>query len=104
MGINPKYLNRKIDDILSTICHELCHVYENVYIHIARNGYHDKKWEELMKDCGLEAQYLNTSKTAVHHKIIKDGAFSVFVKDFKEKYGEDYFNIVEYSTEIERRA
>lgn len=103
MGINPKYLNRKIDDILSTICHELCHVYENAYIHIARNGYHDKKWEELMKDCGLEAKYLNSSKTAVDHKIIKDGAFSDFVEKFKEKYGADYFNIVEYSTEIEKR-
>ena len=56
-----------------------------------------------MKDCGLEAKYLNSSKTAVDHKIIKDGAFSDFVEKFKEKYGADYFNIVEYSTEIEKR-
>lgn len=104
MGINPDYLDRNLGEILSTICHELCHVYEHAYIHIPRGGYHDRQWSELMKDCGLEPKYLNSSKTAVTHTIVKDGAFEKFVSDFEEKYGADYFNIVSYSAEVMRRT
>jgi predicted SprT family Zn-dependent metalloprotease len=104
MAINPDYLNRKQKDILSTVCHELCHVYEHAYIHIPRGGYHDKQWAKLMEDCGLEPKYLNTSKTAVDHKIIKGGAFEDFAKAFEEKYGEDFFNIVSYSSEVQKKT
>ena len=101
MGINPKYLNRDMSDILATICHELCHIYENAYIHIPRGGYHDRQWAGLMEGCGLTAVFLNKSKTAVSTKIAEGGAFEEFVKTFKEKHGEDYFNIVEYSPIVE---
>lgn len=104
MGINPDYLDRSLGDILSTVCHELCHVYEHAYIHIPRGGYHDKQWESLMKECGLEPIYQNKSKTAVHHKIIPDGVFEDFVKKFTEENGEDFFNIVSYSQEVMRRT
>lgn len=104
MGINPDYLDRSLGEILSTVCHELCHVYEHAFIHIPRGGYHDKQWSELMTDCGLEPVYNNSSKTSVTHKIIPDGEFAEFVEYFKEKYGEDYFNIVSYSTEIMKRT
>ncbi len=43
LAINPDYLNRKLKDTLAAICHELCHVYENAFIHIPRGGYHDKQ-------------------------------------------------------------
>ena len=104
MGINPDYLDRTLGEVLSTVCHELCHVYEHAYIHIARGGYHDKQWAELMRECGLEPVYNNTSKTSVTHKIIPDGVFAEFVEKFKEKHGEDYFNIVSYSTEVMKRT
>ena len=104
MGINPDYLDRSIGEILSTVCHELCHVYEHAYIHIPRGGYHDKQWAELMTSCGLEPKYLNSSKTAVTHTIIKDGGFDKFIAEFTEKYGADYFNIVSYSTEVMKRT
>ena len=104
MGINPDYLDRKIGEILATICHELCHVYEHAYIHIPRGGYHDRQWAGLMEDCGLEPVYNNKSKTMVNHKIVEGGAFEDFVKKFTEENGEDYFNIVSYSQEIARRT
>lgn len=104
LAINPDYLNRKLKDILGTVCHELCHVYENAFIHIPRGGYHDRQWAELMTECGLEPKYLNTSKTAVDHKIIKGGAFEDFVKAFEEKHGADFFNIVSYSSEVQKKT
>jgi predicted SprT family Zn-dependent metalloprotease len=97
MGINPYYLDRSVKDVLSTICHELCHIYENAFIHIARNGYHDKQWEKLMLDCGLQPKYLNKSKTAVSHTIIEGGEFEKFVRDFVEENGEDFFSLCSYS-------
>ena len=99
LGINPRYLDRGNSYVLSTLCHELCHVYENAYIHIPRGGYHDKSWHNLMTDCGLEPVYLNKSKTAVNEKIIEGESFDSFVKDFTEEYG-DYFNVVEYSQNV----
>lgn len=104
LGINPKYLDRDSSEILATICHELCHIYENAYIHIPRGGYHDRQWAELMESCGLTPVFLNKSKTTVSTKIVEGGAFEEFVRTFKEKYGEDYFNIVEYSIEIEHKT
>jgi len=104
MAINPDYLNRKLEHIIATICHELCHVYEHAYIHIPRGGYHDRQWAELMAECGLEPKYLNASKTAVDHKIIKGGAFEEFAKAFEEKHGKDFFNIVSYSSEVQKKT
>lgn len=104
IGINPRHLNRDISEILATICHELCHVYENAFIHIPRGGYHDKEWDKLMRDCGLEPKYLNKSKTAVSTKVLEGGDFEKFVAGFKEIHGEDYFNIVEYSPLVEHQT
>lgn len=104
MGINPDYLDRSPGDVLSTICHELCHIYENAYIHIPRSGYHDKQWESLMLECGLEPIYGNKSKTSVNHKIVPGGEFEKFVQEFEEENGKDYFNIVSYSAEVRERV
>ena len=101
LGINPYYLDRPLPQVLATLCHELCHVYENAFIHIARNGYHDKHWAQLMKDCGLEPKYLNESKTAVTHTIIEGGEFDRFVSDFISENGGSYFTVCSYSKMLE---
>lgn len=104
MGINPRHLNRDVGEILATICHELCHIYENAYIHIPRGGYHDRQWAELMNDCGLNPVFLNKSKTAVSTKIVEGGKFAEYIEIFKDFHGEDYFNIVEYSPLVEHNT
>lgn len=104
MGLNPRYFDRDAGEILATICHELCHIYENAYIHIPRGGYHDREWDKLMRDCGLEPVYRNKSKTAVSTKVLEGGDFEKFAAGFKEIHGEDYFNIVEYTWEIEHKT
>lgn len=96
LAINPKYMQRDISDIVSTLCHELCHVYEVAYIHIPRGGYHTKTWCDLMRECGLEPVFNNKSKTSVSHKIIEGGAFEEFCK----KFDKDFFSIVEYSQDM----
>lgn len=90
---NPNYLNRTFKETLSTMVHELCHVYETAYIHIPRGGYHTNAWCDLMRGCGLEPVFFNPSRTAVSHKIIEGGLFDEFAKYFIEKYGDNYFNL-----------
>ena len=90
---NPNYLNRTLAETLSTMVHELCHVYETAYIHIPRGGYHTNAWCDLMRGCGLEPVFFNPSRTAVSHTPIEGGLFNEFAKYFIEKYGENYFNI-----------
>ena len=41
LGVNPRYLARGNGYVLTTLCHELCHIYENAFIHIPRGGYHE---------------------------------------------------------------
>lgn len=91
--INPSFLSRGLEYLLSTLVHELCHVYESEYIHIARGGYHDKQWHDLMIGCGLEPRYHNASRTSVDETIIEGGIFTKFSEYFIKKYGENYFNL-----------
>lgn len=102
-GINPKHFDRPLEEVLATIAHEICHVYEHAYIHIPRHGYHDKQWEALLNDCGLKAVYLNKSKTSVGTEIPENSPFRSFVESFKEKYDKDgmYFNVVSYSSKYD---
>lgn len=97
LAINPKYMQRDISEIVATLCHELCHVYEVAYIHIPRGGYHTKAWCDLMRGCGLEPIFNNKSKTSVHRKIVEGGVFEEFCK----KFDKDFFSIVEYSQDMD---
>ena len=99
--INPSFLSRGLEYLLSTLTHELCHVYESEYIHIARGGYHDKQWHDLMISCGLQPRYQNASRTAVDETIIEGGIFTDFVKYFIGKYGDKYFNLATYTPKLD---
>lgn len=92
LALNPKYLNRTYSEILSTLYHELCHVYEVEYIHIPRGGYHTKAWDALMREAGLTPVYMNPSRTAVSHTVDENGLFDAFVKTF-EKNNENFFTL-----------
>lgn len=91
--INPSFLSRGLEYLLSTLVHELCHVYEIAYIHIPRGGYHTKEWAQLMEGCGLAPRYHNASRTSVDETIIEGGVFVSFVEYFTKKYGANYFNL-----------
>ena len=97
LAVNPDYTGRDAGEVLATLCHELCHVYEEAYIHIPRGGYHDRQWAELMADCGLEPVYNNTSRTSVHHKVVEGGEFQKFIGDFTAEFGADYFTLQSYA-------
>lgn len=79
--LNPSYLRSGEEKkVLSTLVHEMCHLYTDFNGEKVCNGYHSKKWSELMEEVGLlptSDGTKNGKKTGFHmtHLIIKDGKF-----------------------------
>jgi hypothetical protein len=84
LELNPDNFNDRSDlDILSTIAHEMAHVYQHhILDEHPRNGYHDKTWGLVMKDVGLYPS--NTGEQGgketgqqMTHWIIQGGKFEI---------------------------
>jgi predicted SprT family Zn-dependent metalloprotease len=54
IALNPDTFNDRTDmEILSTMVHEMCHVYQNGFGDPSRKGYHNREFALIMKDIGL---------------------------------------------------
>lgn len=52
--LNPQYLKgRKLEESLSTLVHEMCHLEQAHFGKTSRGGYHNKQWGDMMKAVGL---------------------------------------------------
>jgi hypothetical protein len=80
---NPDHFTNRTDtEILSTLVHEMCHLWRRVFGKPGRSGYHDRQWRMKMKEVGL-----HPSSTAapggketgykVSHFIREGGRFEV---------------------------
>lgn len=92
IAINPSLFNVGFTRTFATFVHELCHLYESKYIGIARNNYHTKEWERLMRQCNLDMEF-SSSRQGASTVIPDDGKFISFVDSFKKKYPELYLPI-----------
>ena len=55
LALNPDGFAGRTDAmILSTLVHEMCHVWQQTYGKAPRKGYHDRKWAAKMKEVGLQ--------------------------------------------------
>ncbi|MCF8884135.1 SprT-like domain-containing protein, partial [Erythrobacter sp. SN021] len=54
IALNPAHFaNRKPREVLSTIAHEMVHLWQHHYGSPPRKGYHDKQWAAKMHEIGL---------------------------------------------------
>lgn len=54
LAMNPMYFSkRSILEILQTMAHEMCHVWQFHYGKRSRGGYHNKEWGRKMESIGL---------------------------------------------------
>lgn len=54
ISINPEYFAKASDKmVLSTLVHEMCHMYHDTVRNNCVRGYHDKAWAEIMEGIGL---------------------------------------------------
>lgn len=53
IALNPEYMRRGNLEVLSTLVHEMCHVWQHCFGKPSRTGYHNREFAEKMAMCGL---------------------------------------------------
>lgn len=54
LAVNPEFfLGYPLLEVLQTLVHEQCHVFQGHYGEPGRRGYHNKEWADLMESIGL---------------------------------------------------
>ncbi len=84
--MNPQHFRSwGVEDVLSTLVHEMTHLEQQHFGSPGRRGYHNKAWGILMRNIGLEPT--NTGEPGgkdvgqqMTHFIIPDGPFDEAVK------------------------
>lgn len=54
IALNPAHFaSRTPEQVLSTLVHEMCHLWQHHYGSPSRSGYHNKQWADKMREVGL---------------------------------------------------
>jgi hypothetical protein len=87
LALNPDTFNGRSDEIiLSTLVHEMAHVWQQTHGKPPRKGYHDRQWSAKMREVGLQPSITGEpggkeTGQSMSHYIIPDGRYSqVFAK------------------------
>lgn len=90
IALNPDGFEVRTDEqILSTLVHEMAHLWQQHFGEPPRKCYHDREWADKMQDIGLMPTDTGMSggkRTGqkVTHYILKDGQFSISAKSLLE--------------------
>jgi predicted SprT family Zn-dependent metalloprotease len=81
LAMNPDHFGRTDELILSTLAHEMVHVWQQVHGRPPRRSYHDKQWAAKMKEVGLYPSSTGEpggkeTGAKVSHYIVPGGAFA----------------------------
>lgn len=86
ISINPEYFGCVSDEeILSTLVHEMCHMFHDESGYRCTSGYHSKKWAEMMIERGLIPSSTgkpggNMTGFLMSHYIVSGGRFDDVTK------------------------
>lgn len=91
IALNPDFINPKnVKDVLSTLVHEMVHLWQEHNGKPPRKCYHNKEWGDKMESVGLMPS--DTGKPGgkrtgqnMTHYIIEGGAFDVYCNAFIQK-------------------
>lgn len=89
---NPDYMDRTLEEVLSTLVHEMFHHAQHSYGEPGRPGYHNKAWGSMMEEAGLmpsstgEEGGKRTGQKMTHY-IIPGGIFETVTKQL---VGDDF--------------
>ena len=88
ISLNPdEFLERTDIEILSTLAHEMCHLWQYCFADPARKGYHDKVFARKMYEIGLQTSSTGepdgkpTGQRMTHY-IIRGGKFEKVAQGF----------------------
>ena len=91
IALNPDFLHEhKLKEVLSTLVHEMCHLWQSRYGSPGRAGYHNKQWADKMESIGLMPSDTGTpgGKTtgdSMTHYILIGGKFEKSFEKLAEK-------------------
>jgi hypothetical protein len=83
LALNPDVFTGRTDElILSTLAHEMAHVWQQEHGAPSRGGYHNRQWAEKMKEIGLHPSETgehggNETGQRVTHYIVPGGPFQI---------------------------
>lgn len=86
IALNPlTFLERTTEQVLSTLAHEMVHLWQQHFGKPGRGNYHNQQWADKMVNIGLEPQDHKTGKQVgqhVSHSIAANGRFASVCADF----------------------
>ena len=88
ISLNPQILKIEPDEeTVSTLVHEMVHLWRYGQPDPPSNGYHDKAWAQKMIKIGLQPDDGNGETTGfrMSHRIIPDGAFQEAFQEMPEE-------------------
>src|SRR6266511_2516394 len=82
LALNPAHFGRTDADILSTLAHEMTHVWQHTHGTPPRKSYHDREWAAKMVGIGLQPSSTGApggkpTGQRVSHYVIAGGPFAV---------------------------
>ena len=93
IAINPATAARPARDVLGTLLHEMCHVWQFNFGKLSRNGYHNAQWAGKMLEVGLKPFNVeNPDKMVgqkVTHTIEVDGLADLLFREIEAQFGAD---------------
>lgn len=87
IAMNPTYFaTRPVKETLSTLAHEMVHLWQEHYGKPGRGRYHNKEWAAKMKTIGLQPFNVTNHKREtgdqVTHYIVEGGRFDHVIDEF----------------------
>jgi hypothetical protein len=81
LALNPDHFGRTDEVTLSTLVHEMVHVWQKEHGRMPRRGYHDRQWAAQMKEVGLQPSTTGEPGGAetgqsISHYILPGGSFA----------------------------
>jgi hypothetical protein len=81
LAMNPDHFGRTDEKILSTLAHEMVHVWQQAHGTPSRRGYHNRQWAVKMKEIGLQASTTGApggkeTGQRVSHYIVLNGPYA----------------------------
>lgn len=92
VALNPdSFTARSDEEILSTLAHEMAHVWQQEHGHPGRGRYHNREWAAKMHAIGLMPSTTGQPGGAVtgecvSHYILEDGPYLATCRTFLKKY------------------
>jgi hypothetical protein len=80
ISLNPDLLYRPTLDVMSTLCHEMAHGWQEEFGQPSRSGYHNAEWARKMEEIGLMPSHTGKPRgrrtgQQMSHYVIEGGAF-----------------------------